>query len=104
MNSKSELSVKIWSVKEIHSVSKTKTLILRDLLFINLLSRFYDTSKLDKYTPNKTDPSSSVSTFGNNKQKMLAHDLKGSGLEDDFDLNHQIKHNDIKESTESYDE
>jgi hypothetical protein len=82
MNPKSSPSVKISAAKEIHAVSKTKTLILRDLPFITQLSRFYDTSKFDKHLPNETE--SSVSLI-NNKQKMLVHNLKESCLEDDYD-------------------
>jgi hypothetical protein len=38
MNPKSESSVKISAAKEIHAISKTKTLVLRDLPFITQLS------------------------------------------------------------------
>jgi hypothetical protein len=95
MDPKSEPSVKISAAKEIHAVSKTKTLILRDLPFITQLSRFYDTSKLDKHFPNNAD-SSSVSAFENNKQKMLAHNLKESGFGDNYNSNYSSNDNNIE--------
>ena len=42
MNSKSENSVKIAAVKELHNLVKTKVLILRDLPFITRISKYYD--------------------------------------------------------------
>jgi hypothetical protein len=97
MNPKSEPSVKISAAKEIHAISKTKTLILRDLPFITQLSRFYDTSKLDKHFTDKID-SSSVSVFKDTKQKIHPHNLKGSCLKEDYILTNQTNYNNIRNS------
>ena len=47
MNSKSENSVKIAAVKELHNLVKTKVLILRDLPFITRISKYYDLTLFD---------------------------------------------------------
>jgi hypothetical protein len=96
MNPKSEPSVKISAAKEIHAISKTKTLILRDLPFITQLSTFYDTSKLDKHFLDKTN-TSSISPISN-KKKMLTHNLKESGLEDDFNITNQFNYDNSENS------
>src|SRR5690348_11817435 len=95
MDPKTEPSVKISAAREIHAVSKTKTLILRDLPFIMQLSRFYDTSKFDKHFPNTTD--SSVSPF-HNKQKMLTPDLLESGIGYDYNITNHFDHNNIDDN------
>jgi hypothetical protein len=52
MNSKSENSVKIAAVKELHNLVKTKCLLLRDLPFITRLSKFYDLTLFDNGSSN----------------------------------------------------
>lgn len=47
MNPSSEDSVKIQSLREIHSTTKTITLLIRDLPFITNLSGYYDQEKVD---------------------------------------------------------
>ena len=68
MNSKSENSVKIAAVKELHNLVKTKVLILRDLPFITRISKYYDIALLDNSLTNSSSKSSSTSTtFRDNK-------------------------------------
>jgi hypothetical protein len=62
MNSKSENSIKIAAVKELHNLVKTKVLILRDLPFITRISKFYDLTLLDNSLANSSK-SSSTSIF-----------------------------------------
>lgn len=50
MNPKIEPSVRVMATKEIHAITKTSVLLLRELPFITNLSKFYDLSSLD---PNK---------------------------------------------------
>jgi hypothetical protein len=73
MNSKSENSVKIAAVKELHNLVKTKVLLLRDLPFITRISKFYDLSIFDNglsnsksSTTNFRDNKSSDNSFGYN--------------------------------------
>jgi len=47
MNPSSEDSVKIQSLREIHSMTKTITLLIRDLPFVTNLSDYYDQDKVD---------------------------------------------------------
>jgi hypothetical protein len=61
------------------------------------LSRFYNTSKLDKYFPNKTH-SSYISFVRNNKQNMLTRNLKEPGLGVDYKPN-QFNCNNIENSS-----
>ncbi len=83
MNSKSENSVKITAVKELHNLVKTKVLILRDLPFITRISKYYDIAMLDNSLANNSSKSSPTSTtFGDNKSS-----------ENQFDYNNDIKDN-----------
>jgi hypothetical protein len=59
MNPKSSSSEKISAFREIHAVSKTKVLLLRDLPFVMNLSKYYDPDILD---PKRE----SLSRLGNN--------------------------------------
>jgi len=47
MNSKVEVSARVMAVREMHSITKTSILLLRDLPFITNLSKMYDVSDLD---------------------------------------------------------
>jgi hypothetical protein len=47
MNSKVEVSARVMAVREMHSITKTSVLLLRDLPFITNLSKMYDLSDLD---------------------------------------------------------
>jgi hypothetical protein len=47
MNPKTEALVKITALKELHNLTKTAVLLLKDLPFIMNLSKYYDLSKLD---------------------------------------------------------
>ncbi len=47
MNPGSEDSVKIQSLREIHSITKTIALLIRDLPFVTNLSDYYDQEKID---------------------------------------------------------
>ncbi len=68
MNNKSENSVKIAAVKELHNLVKTKCLLLRDLPFITRISKYYDLTLFDNSLSNSSSKSSTISTtFGNNK-------------------------------------
>ena len=67
MNSKSENSVKIAAVKELHNLVKTKVLILRDLPFITRISKYYDLTMFDNSLANSSKSSSTSTTFRDNK-------------------------------------
>lgn len=47
MNPKIDVPARVMAVKEVHSIIKTGTLLMRDLPFITNLSRLYDLSTLD---------------------------------------------------------
>ena len=53
MNYKSENSVKIAAVKELHNLVKTKCLLLRDLPFITRISKYYDLTLFDNSLSSK---------------------------------------------------
>jgi hypothetical protein len=65
LHSKSENSVKITTVRELHNLVK-KVLILRDLPFIKRISKYYDIVLLDN-SLSKSKSSSISTTFGYNK-------------------------------------
>lgn len=70
MDEKTEPSSKTASIKEIHSVEKTKVLLLRDLPFITWLSKFYDLSLSNTSLSNKS------SNFTDNKLKPIPNFLE----------------------------
>ncbi len=70
MDTKTENYTKIQAIKELHNLSKTSVLLLRDLPFVANLSKYYDLSKFDDSMPNK-----SHSTYNNN-QNMNSISLK----------------------------
>lgn len=47
LNPKTESMVKIDAIREIHNLTKTSVLLLKDLSFVMNLSKYYDLSKLD---------------------------------------------------------
>jgi hypothetical protein len=83
LNSKSESSVKIATVKELHNLVKTKCLLLRDLPFITRISKFYDLTMFDNSLSNSSEPISTSTTFRDNKssdnQSNYNNDIKDNG-------------------------
>jgi hypothetical protein len=67
LHSKSENSVKIAAVKELHNLVKTKVLILRDLPFITRMSKYYDLTLFDNDLSNSSKSSPSSTIFTDNK-------------------------------------
>jgi hypothetical protein len=67
LQSKSENSVKIASVKELHSLVKTKCLLLRDLPFITRISKYYDLTLFENDSSNSSKSSPSTTNFRDNK-------------------------------------
>ena len=65
MDPKVDHSIRIQAAKELHSLSKTSVLLLRDLPFVSNLTKYYDVSKLDSDFTNK-----SGSTNRDNKSNL----------------------------------
>jgi hypothetical protein len=85
INSKSENSVKIAAVKELHNLVKTKVLILRDLPFITRISKLYDLTLFDNGSSNSSKSPSSTSIFRNNLDNQINFDaIKDSHLNDNI--------------------
>ena len=56
MDSKVDMNNRIQDTKELHSLSKTYTLLIKDLPFVNNLSKFYDESMINSnYNNTKED-------------------------------------------------
>ncbi len=56
MDSKVDMNNRIQATKELHSLSKTYTLLIKDLPFVNNLSKFYDESMINSnYNNTKED-------------------------------------------------
>jgi hypothetical protein len=53
MDSKAEMYSRVQATKELHSLSKTSVLLLRDLPFVTNLSKFYDLSDGNEYLSDK---------------------------------------------------
>lgn len=61
---------KIQIIKELHNLSKTYTLLLRDLPFVTNLSKYYDLELVDP-NYNKTSEQQDISTNRNNVDKEI---------------------------------
>ena len=66
MDSKAEMYSRIQATRELHSLSKTSVLLLRDLPFVTNLSKFYDESIINSSYNNMT-PSRNVYSNRNNQ-------------------------------------
>ena len=56
MDSKVDMNNRIQATKELHSLSKTYALLIKDLPFVNNLSKFYDESMINSnYNNTKED-------------------------------------------------
>jgi hypothetical protein len=101
MDSKTEHYTRIQALKELHSLSKTCTLLIKDLPFITNISKFYDKDILNS---NYTDSSFPKRTYSNNLNQTIDKEIineknfnKSESSDNLFDYN-GIK--DVKSITE----
>ncbi len=80
--SKSENSVKIATVKELHNLVKTKVLILRDFPFITRISKYYDLTLFDNSLVGDKSSSSKSFKDKNSGKQHNYNAIKGSHLTD----------------------
>jgi hypothetical protein len=89
LNSKSENSIKIAAVKELHNLVKTKCLLLRDLPFITRMSKFYDLTLFDNSISSNIKSSSTSYTPRDNNSSDNQFGYKNA-IEDNSHLNDTI--------------
>jgi hypothetical protein len=80
MDSKADHSVRIQALKELHSLSKTYTLIVKDLPFVTLLTKYYDRNLLfinDNGSPIDTNEKTFWSKGNRRLDKDLVSDTNG---------------------------
>jgi hypothetical protein len=65
MDSKAEMHVRVQASKEMHSLSKTSVLLLRDLPFVTNLSKMYDEDTLNSIYDNDSLQSNNEHSYGN---------------------------------------
>jgi hypothetical protein len=94
LQSKSENSIKIAAVKELHNLVKTKVLLLRDLPFIMNLSKYYDLSKFDNGSSNSRSTTSNH--FRDNKQNLVHYSIHQQTRSDYESSVNQFNNNIIK--------
>ena len=70
MDSKVDHSVKVQALKELHSLSKTYTLLIKDIPFVTNISKYYDKDVLNS---NYNDLSYSKGTYSNNDNKNYTY-------------------------------
>ncbi len=79
MNTKAEMHIRILAAKELHSLSKTTILFLRDLPFITSLSKLYDQDFLDS---NYNGITQSKNEYSNrNNQQIVKDTSKGKDID-----------------------
>jgi hypothetical protein len=91
MDSKSESSVNIAVIKELHNLVKTKCLLLRDLPFITRMSKFYDLTLFDNSLANSSKSSATSTIYADNKSS-----------ENQFGYNNAIKNSHITDTINSH--
>ena len=91
MDTKAEMSWRIQATKELHSLSKTSVLLLRDLPFVTNLSKFYDENMLNS---NYNNTIQSKNEYSNRNTQETAKDPiqrkdfdKPGNPDNPFDLN-----------------
>jgi hypothetical protein len=82
LNSKSESSVKISAIKEIHNLVKTKCLLLRDLPFITRISKYYDLTLFDNSLVGNKSSSSNSFKDKSSENQFNYDKIKNSHLTD----------------------
>ena len=91
MDSKAEMYSRIQATKELHSLSKTSVLLLRDLPFVTNLSKFYDEDMLNSNYNNITQSKNEYSN--RNTQEIVKDSIqrkdfnKPENLDNPFDFN-----------------
>jgi hypothetical protein len=92
MDSKVEQSVRIQALKELHSLSKTYTLMVKDLPFVTLLTKYYDRTLYPNYNSKEDAKENTfVSTESEKLDKNLVDNinhykkLESIDKENDFD-------------------
>jgi hypothetical protein len=94
MDSKTEHYTRIQALKELHSLSKTYTLLIKDLPFVTNLSKYYDK---DILISNYTDSSSSR-TYSNNNNRLTCKNLDVEKHSNKLEsLDNQYIFNDMKD-------
>ena len=71
MDTKAEMSCRVQATKELHSLSKTSVLLLRDLPFVTNLSKFYDENMLNS---NYNNTIQSKNEYSNRNTQETAKD------------------------------
>ena len=71
MDTKAEMSCRVQATKELHSLSKTSVLLLRDLPFVTNLSKFYDENMLNS---NYNNIIQSKNVYSNRNTQEIAKD------------------------------
>ena len=91
MDSKVEMYCRVQATKELHSLSKTSVLLLRDLPFVTNLSKFYDEDILDSNSNNITQSTNQYSNRNNrdiDNNPIDRKDIyKSANLDKSFDSN-----------------
>ena len=92
MDSKVEMYCRVQATKELHSLSKTSVLLLRDLPFVTNLSKFYDEDILNS---NYNNIGQSKNEYSNRKNQEIDNDSlqikdfdKHENLGNPFDFNY----------------
>ncbi len=95
MDSKTEHYTRIQALKELHRLSKTYTLLIKDLPFITNLSKYYDKDILNT---NYNDFKCSKITYSNNNNQALDKNLiDEKNLSRPESSDNQFNFNDIKD-------
>ncbi len=94
MNDESSQSDKTAAIKEIHSIEKTKVLLMRNLPFITRLSKYYDSSSFDNSLSNKS------SNIIDKKPKPIANLLENDNKDRYQNLNQFVDNIDANEEIE----
>lgn len=101
MDSKTTQETKIQSFKELHNLSKTYTLLIKDLPFVTNLSKYYDKNILNS---NYNDFKYSKITYSNNNNRLCGKNLDvEKNLSRPESSDNQFNFNDIEDENVLFD-
>ena len=84
IDSKTDQSVRIQALKELHSLSKTYTLLIKDIPFVTNISKDYDKDIINSNYNGSSDSKGIYSNYGNQLNRRNFNTIADQGNQSDF--------------------
>jgi len=100
IDSKTDHSVRIQALKELHSLSKTYTLLIKDIPFVTNISKDYDKDIINSNYGDLSNPKETYSNYDNQVNERNSNTITDLGNESDFNC---LKNSHISDTINSSD-